>query len=231
LCAAAALLGVTGAAVEEPRNRDALDRFRVPADAAAAARPTDDALADDDAVPADDVPPTSAAADRAVPLARRQAPPLPLARPGAGRERSAASHAVGAMGTTLGSLAAVLGLFFLVAWGLRRRMPAGAGALPAEVVEVLGLAPLPGKQQAHLVRCGRKLLLVHVTNTGVETLTEITDPAEVDRLEGLCRESRPHSATVAFRQALADFAREPAPGGFLGAELRSGAAPREGRRA
>ena len=64
-----------------------------------------------------------------------------------------------------------------------------ATLLPTEVVEVLGRAPLAGRQQMHLLRCGNKLLLVSVTPTGAETLTEVTDPVEVDRLSGLCRQA------------------------------------------
>jgi hypothetical protein len=52
----------------------------------------------------------------------------------------------------------------------------------------------------HLLRCGNKLLLVSVTPAGAETLTEVTDPLEVDRLAGLCRQAHAQSATVAFRQ-------------------------------
>jgi hypothetical protein len=80
------------------------------------------------------------------------------------------------------------------------------GSLPSEVFEVLGRAPLANHQQAQLVRCGSKLLLVSVnaTSGGVRTLTEITDPAEVDRLIDLCRQvrgSRAATARQACRQA------------------------------
>ena len=57
----------------------------------------------------------------------------------------------------------------------------------------------------HLLRCGNKLLLVSVTPVGAETLTEVTDPIEVDRLAGLCRQAHPQSATATFRQVLNQF--------------------------
>jgi hypothetical protein len=57
----------------------------------------------------------------------------------------------------------------------------------------------------HLVRCGHKLLLVAISTAGADTLTEITDPVEVDRLCGLCRQSHPQSATTAFRNVLNQF--------------------------
>ena len=58
--------------------------------------------------------------------------------------------------TTFGSLAVVLGLFFLVAWVMRRNLPARSGALPGDVLEVLGRSTLAGKHQLHLIRLGDK---------------------------------------------------------------------------
>jgi flagellar biogenesis protein FliO len=109
--------------------------------------------------------------------------------------------------TGLASLVVVLGLFFAVAWALRRGMPAGAAALPREAVEVLGRTTLAGRQQAHLIRCGNKVLLVYLAQGVAETLTEITDPLEVDRLVGLCQQSHPQSTTASFRQILQQFGR------------------------
>lgn len=114
----------------------------------------------------------------------------------------------GALLTTLGSLALVLCLFFAAAYVLRRGTPHALSALPDEVVEILGRAPLPGRHQMHLVRCGHKLLLVAISAAGADTLTEITDPAEVDRLCGLCRQDHPHSATNTFRNVLNQFGGE-----------------------
>ena len=111
------------------------------------------------------------------------------------------------LGTMFASLFLVLGIFFLAAWMLKRGMPKGASLLPSEVVEVLGRAPLGGKQQVHLLRVGNKMLLVAISVGGAETLTEITDPLEVDRLAGLCQQQSPHSSTNAFKQIFQQFAR------------------------
>ncbi|HET6883782.1 MAG TPA: flagellar biosynthetic protein FliO [Pirellulales bacterium] len=110
--------------------------------------------------------------------------------------------------TGMASLAVVLALFLAAAWAVRRGMPAGPAKLPGEVVEVLGRTPLTGRQFAHLIRCGNKLLLVYLAPGCAETLTEITDPVEVDRLAGLCRQVHPHSATTSFRQVFQQFSRE-----------------------
>jgi flagellar biogenesis protein FliO len=107
--------------------------------------------------------------------------------------------------TGAASLGIVLGLFLLVVWVVRRGMPKNAALLPSEALEILGRAPLIGKQQVHLVRCGNKVLLLHASPTGVETLTEITDPDEVDRLAGICLQSGSAGVTASFRQAFGQF--------------------------
>ncbi len=71
---------------------------------------------------------------------------------------------------------------------------------------MLGRAPLAGRQQVHLVRLGSKLVLVSVSQAGIETLSEVTDPDEVQRLVALCRQGHANSAAVMFRQALDRFA-------------------------
>jgi len=122
---------------------------------------------------------------------RRDLPPSPSAAP--------------AIVSMLGSLAIVLGLFFGLVWFMRRGLPQGARLLPSEVVEVLGRAPLAARQHMHVVRFGHKLVLVSVTPNGAETLAEITEPAEVDRLAGICQQAQSNSATNAFRQVFRQF--------------------------
>jgi flagellar protein FliO/FliZ len=104
--------------------------------------------------------------------------------------------------TVIGSLAVVLGIFFLIVWVLRRASPNRLAVLPAEALEVLGHATLANHQQVHLLRCGNKLLLVSAAAAGgaANTLTEITDLVEVERLAGLCRQTRPSSPAATFRQ-------------------------------
>lgn len=110
--------------------------------------------------------------------------------------------------TVAASLSLVLGLFLTAAWLLKRSLPKSAGMLPNDVVQVLGRTQLAGKQFAHLVRCGNKLLLVNITPGGAETLTEITEPLEVDRLLGICAQQNPNSATAAFRDVFQQFGKE-----------------------
>jgi flagellar biogenesis protein FliO len=143
--------------------------------------------------------------------------------------------------TMIGSLAIVIGLFLLLAWVLRRGMPKPTPLLPQGILEVLGRAPLVGRQQVHLVRLGNKLLLVAVTPGGIETLTEVTDPVEIDRLAGLCQQSNPYSSSKSFNQLLGDYSDpKPARRGsfskdepdFSGLEpVRTGSSGRERRHA
>lgn len=157
---------------------------------------------------ADGEPPSRPSAE-ALPLSGpREAMPL---KPPASPETEGGRQRVGGLPSVVsivGGLAVVLGIFFAVAWGMRRAAPGALATLPKQVVEVLGRATLAGRQQVHLVRCGNKLVLVSVTPEAVETLTEITDPLEVDRLAGLCEQANPNSSSAVFRRVLQQFAHE-----------------------
>ncbi len=107
-----------------------------------------------------------------------------------------------AVTTVVTSLAVVLGVFFLVVWFARRFLPQTAASLPNEVVELLGRTSLGARQQFQVLRFGNKLLLVSVTSTGSETLSEITDPDEVDRIAAICQQSKPGSISESFRHVL-----------------------------
>jgi flagellar biogenesis protein FliO len=128
---------------------------------------------------------------------------IPLAAPSAAAKGGDGGNGASAWLSGAASLGLVLGLFLLVVWAVRRGMPKNAAVLPREALEILGRAPLVGRQQVHLVRCGNKILLLCVSTTSVETLTEITDPAEVDRLAAICQ----RTPTNGFRQVLAPFGR------------------------
>jgi flagellar biogenesis protein FliO len=123
--------------------------------------------------------------------------------------------------TVITALAIVIGAFLLFTWAIRRggKNSIGTrGSLPAEVVNVLGRVPIAARQFAQLLRVGNKLVLVALTPDGPTALTEVTDPAEVDRLVGLCQQSESKSSTKVFEQVFQQFTNEPASGGFLGSE-------------
>jgi flagellar protein FliO/FliZ len=154
---------------------------------------------DETAIDMQDEPQNIAAASR----------PLPLAPPSIDARTGFRASELPALVTGAASLGIVLGLFLLVVWVVRRGMPKNASLLPREAVEMLGRAALVGRQQVHLVRCGNKILLLSVSPTNVETLTEITDPEEVERLAGICRQNDPRGATSSFRQIFQQFANQP----------------------
>jgi flagellar biogenesis protein FliO len=80
---------------------------------------------------------------------------------------------------------------------MRRGMPNSAARLPDNIVSVLGKAPLTGRQQVHLIRFGNKLLLVCASTSGFDTLGEITEPEEVQRIVSLCDRSQSGPSTSA----------------------------------
>lgn len=119
------------------------------------------------------------------------------------------------------ALAIVIGAFLIFAWALRKGSKNARGRrqiVPAEAVRVLGHVSLAGRQSAELLRVGNKLVLVAMTPGGPATITEVTDPAEVDRLTGLCQQFSPHSTTKAFEQVFQQFSSEPAGDTFIGGE-------------
>lgn len=105
------------------------------------------------------------------------------------------------------SLLIVVGLFLGVAWCYRKSMTASlSGGLPKHVVKVLGKTPLAARQQLVLVRFGSKLVLVSMVQGEARTISEITDPLEVDQLVGHCESSQPGSISQSFRSVLAQGA-------------------------
>jgi flagellar biogenesis protein FliO len=138
--------------------------------------------------------------------ARQSEEPLRLAPPGAAGNRNGEGQTMPTTGkaikTVVTSLAVVLGLLGALIWISKRTNSKRDVTLPGEILETLGRAPLAGRQEMQLVRVGNKLLLLSVTATSAETLTEITDPVEIDRLAGICHENRADSITASFREIL-----------------------------
>lgn len=123
---------------------------------------------------------------------------------------SGGTTAGGALVTVGGSLAVVLGAFFLLVWFTRRALPKAASGLPTEAFEVLGQAGLQGRQSVQLLKVGNKIVLIALTAGGAQPLSEITEPAEIERLVAVCRRSRPDGVSEAFRQVLGPASRDSA---------------------
>jgi flagellar protein FliO/FliZ len=100
------------------------------------------------------------------------------------------------------SLAIVLSFFFLVAWFVKKSQPSSMLKLPNSVVQVMGRTPMAPRQQMYVVRFGSKLLLVSHQPGQTQTLCEITDADEVQRIAGLCEANQPGSISNSFRDVL-----------------------------
>jgi flagellar biogenesis protein FliO len=170
-----------------------------PADSSRLARDFDRGFASPSSY-ATDVSPEADAAPSATGDDAEAKRPLPP-KPGPG-EALKSSTGQCPYAATFGSLAAVLGAFFIFVWFQKRGSKRGVGALPPEVVEPLGTIPFVSRQALHVVRFGSKILLVNVTIGGSETLAEIDDPREAERILALCRRHRPDSLGRTFREVL-----------------------------
>lgn len=119
------------------------------------------------------------------------------------------------LGTAGTGLILVIGLFLVCVSLMRRGGPSPTSPLPRDAVAVLGRIPLTPKQFAHLLQVGNKLVLVSITGDRTDTITEVTDPVEVDRLLSLCMKGSKQSSSAEFQRVLQQLSREPAQG-FLG---------------
>ncbi len=93
---------------------------------------------------------------------------------------------------TFGALLVVISIIFVIAKLFKKHHPLGSTNLPLEVMEVLGKRPLDARQTIHFVRCGSRILILGSSPAGLEMLSEVLDPVEVDLITGMCRE-RAHS--------------------------------------
>jgi flagellar biogenesis protein FliO len=138
-----------------------------------------------------------AGAPAQLPLEKESAKPIPLAGPAQTKPKTTSSWAN--LGTMLLSLGVVLLLFLATMWLLRKTMPGTKNQLGRGVVELLGTTPMGQRQSLQVIRFGNKILLVAMGPSGCDTLTEITDPFEVDRLAGLCQQQQANSISGNFR--------------------------------
>lgn len=123
----------------------------------------------------------------------------------ANSEREARPGVGGSWLRTGGSLAAVVALIVLLAWGYRAVTP---GGLPLartrhpgliEVVSRLGLSP---RHALFLVRVGPRLVLCGVSPERISVLDTIDDPDLATRLAGQAAAARPDSSLADFHRCL-----------------------------
>jgi flagellar biogenesis protein FliO len=102
--------------------------------------------------------------------------------PAAGDDQRPARTGLGSPWTTLGALAAVL-IAVVAATRLLRRWTRDAGdELPSHRFDVLACRRLDAQSSIHLVRIGRRIVALGSSPAGVQPLTVIDDPLEVEEL-------------------------------------------------
>ena len=136
-------------------------------------------------IPRADDPAADSAFDAPLKLSR---PPANSGHRIAGGSKPAAIKSATGWGTATASLLLVLGLIVAGGYFLARRGIRLPGMLPADVVPILGKRYLDARSSLQLVRCGSKILiLANSSQHGLRTLSEITDPHEVELLTEHCQ--------------------------------------------
>lgn len=97
------------------------------------------------------------------------------------------TRAPGSLWSVTGPLTLILIAVVVGAALWRRHGPGVTPGLPREAVDPLGRRPIDAKQSLLLVRVGSRILVLASTPAGLQTLSEVTDPVEVDLLTGLCK--------------------------------------------
>ncbi|MCA9189102.1 MAG: flagellar biosynthetic protein FliO [Pirellulaceae bacterium] len=88
--------------------------------------------------------------------------------------------------TVASSLAIVFAAFFLLVWIARRTGLARAGNTDEKLVDVMARVALSSKLQLHIVRVGRRILVLSVSNNHMEAISEITEADEVEFVTSMC---------------------------------------------
>lgn len=102
--------------------------------------------------------------------------------------------------TTFGTLSLMVIGILIVARLAKRKGSQGSQSIPTEAMEVLGRRTVDPKNGIMLVRCGARILVLSTSEDGLRTLSEITDPLEIDYLAGMCRSAQSESgSTISFQ--------------------------------
>jgi flagellar biogenesis protein FliO len=108
----------------------------------------------------------------------------------------------------IGGLSAVLAIFYAFTIFAKRNGAKVSSKLPADIIQVLGTMPIDAKRKFQLVRLGSKLLLLSVTEKSVETVSEITDPVEVEYFVSRLQTGKNAEAFNSMRQMMAQMRQQ-----------------------
>ena len=115
---------------------------------------------------------------------------------GSSGESPGRRSSAGGLWTSFASLAALVLVLVGGARLWKKHGPQHATAVPTEAVEILGRRPLDVRHSVVLVRLGSRILVLGSGPGGLQTLTELSDPVEVDFLAGQCRRQDSESAVA-----------------------------------
>ena len=131
--------------------------------------------------------PTSTADSVTPPPAATSRDLLPLRPPSESTGLASSDRAQTNLAVVVKALALVLGLFFGALWVARRGGWKPRSATESSLFHVLGEFPLASRRKATIVKFGARLLVLADSPRGVEKITEITDPAEVEQVMTMCQ--------------------------------------------
>lgn len=131
----------------------------------------------------------------------RQLPVLRISRDGqeasgAGQNIRRTKSTGSGLWTSFASLAVLILLMLGGARLWKRHGPRMGSVIPGEAVEVLGRRPVDARHSIVLVRLGSRILVLSAGAGGLQTLTELSDPVEVDFLAGQCRQQAAEGAVA-----------------------------------
>ena len=86
------------------------------------------------------------------------------------------------------------------------------GSIPSEVIQTLGSTAIDPRTRITMVRLGNRILVLAQSASGIEPVSEITDPDEVRNLTALCV----GDSKAQFSSMLQSIEKEPAQAGFVG---------------
>lgn len=149
-----------------------------------------------------------AADHQSAPIARSEfleRRPTASRRESESRDISRGQHSAGLWSARdLWPLLSVLALIMVLAWIVKKCLPGRNSLISQGAIEVLSRTALSSKQSLVLVRMGRRLLLLGVTNDDINTLCVVEDPDQVAMLVGEVASGRPGSITSQFAREFAE---------------------------
>lgn len=104
------------------------------------------------------------------------------------------------------SLVFVIVLIVFTARYWKRHLPGGGATISNEVMTILGERKVNKQHSICLVRLGSRILVLGASSEGLRTLSEITDPVEIDLLAGMAKTS---AEEARFSQSLQKFMKKP----------------------